>query len=55
VEYAEGFVAWIEGLGLEPNRLYGEPLLKEEIMEDPACGTACGGRDLDDDEGDEVC
>jgi hypothetical protein len=55
-DYAEGFVAWIEGLGLAANQLRGEPLLlRREIMQDPVGGTVCGGRDLDEDIVDEVC
>jgi hypothetical protein len=54
-EHAESFVAWTEGLGLSVNQLRGEPLLRREIMQDPACGTGCGGRDLEEDAKDEVC
>lgn len=55
VESAADFVAWIKGLGLAKNPLRGEPLLKSVVMGDPECPTACGGKDLDEDEKDEVC
>jgi hypothetical protein len=54
-EYAKSFVAWIDDLGRSPNQPDGEPFLKNEIVDDPACGTTCSVRDLEEDAGDEVC
>ena len=46
----EPFVNWIEGLGLEVNKLYGEPQLKDEIQQNPDMPKICSMRDLDDDD-----
>jgi hypothetical protein len=51
---ADGFVAWIEGVGLEASGIYGDPQLKAEIMADPACGTKCSTRDLMEDKDDDI-
>src|SRR5207249_2272715 len=54
-EYAAEFVEWIEGLGLKPNGLYGEPQLRREIIPDSDGGTRCSTRDLEEDRDDEIC
>jgi hypothetical protein len=53
-QHAERFVTWIEGLGLAPNQLHGEPQLRTQIMEDPTCRKMCSTRDLDEDQEDRV-
>lgn len=49
------FITWIEGAGLNPNQLYGEPQLKEEILKRPDCKGLCAIRDREDDEEDRDC
>jgi putative DNA base modification enzyme with NMAD domain len=53
--YAAEFIDWVEGLGLEPNGLYGEPQLRREIMADADGGAQCSARDLEEDEDDQIC
>ena len=48
--YIEHFVRWIEGLGLEPNQLYGGPQLRSEFEFDDDIRSKCSKRDLDEDE-----
>ena len=52
--YAEDFVEWIESLRLRPNRLYGEPQMKAQMVGDKACTLTCSARDLREDESDRV-
>jgi len=54
-QYAAEFVHWVEGLGLEPNGLFGEPQLRSEIMADLDGGAPCSTRDLEEDADDEIC
>jgi len=54
-QFAAKFIEWVEGLGLEPNRLYGEPQLKQEIMADAVGVAGCSARDLEEDQQDEIC
>jgi hypothetical protein len=48
--YVEAFVSWIENLGYEPNKLYGEPQLKLEFEQNCDIKNWCGMRDLEDQE-----
>lgn len=54
-QYLSAFVEWIEGLGLKPNKLYGEPQRKREIIATSESSAACSTRDLDEDHDDEIC
>lgn len=54
-DHMEPFIQWIQGSGLESNRLYGDPQLKSQIMEMADCRGACARRDHEDDDKDEVC
>jgi len=53
--HVEPFIDWIEGLGLKPNELYGDPQLKPRIVADIESQTACSERDLIEDDNDEMC
>lgn len=53
--YVEQFVQWIERLGFERNKLYGEPQLKSEFESDPDIRSKCAGCDLEDEDDGEVC
>jgi hypothetical protein len=53
--YAPEFIAWVEGLGLEENALYGEPQLKREILANSGGRERCSTRDLEQDRRDEIC
>jgi hypothetical protein len=46
-EYADKFVDWIKKGGYVINTLYGEPQLKNEIMNDPEARVKCADRDLE--------
>ena len=55
--YRAAFVEWIDGQGLTPNKLHGEPQLKQWIMDNPDFGSHCSRRDREDDDLDQeaVC
>ena len=54
-KYAEAFVSWLESLGHIPNKIYGEPQLKSEILGVQDCRGVCAARDKNEDERDEIC
>jgi len=54
-EYADAFVAWLEGLGLKPGNLYGVPQHRHLIMTDPEAAEGCRAKDLEEDRDDEIC
>lgn len=51
--YTAKFLNWIEGLGLTPNGLYGEPQFMPELMAESGVGARCSRRDLEEDESDD--
>ena len=53
--YVTAFVAWVETLGLQPNRLRGEPQYWPQMETDPSCAVVCSTRDLQEDTLDDVC
>jgi len=50
--YLDEFIRWIESF--ESNKLYGEPQLKLELDPEEEVRSKCAGRDLEDDENDEL-
>jgi hypothetical protein len=57
-QHAWPFVAWLEGLGYEPNEIRGQPQLKAQIIDVADCRGVCAARDRTEaelDEMDEIC
>lgn len=48
--YVETFVKWIEGLDYPPNKIIGEPQLKEEYSHEKELQARCSAQDLEEDE-----
>ena len=53
-DYVDEFISWIEGLGLEPCSLHGEPQLKSKIMQSHDCRGLCAGQDREEDQDDSI-
>lgn len=49
-EYIEGFVNWIEGLDIVPNKAIGEPQLKKQYTREKELQAICSMRDAEEDE-----
>jgi hypothetical protein len=46
--FVEAFVEWIEGLDLRPNKVLGEPQMKEEYLRAKELQSLCSMRDLEE-------
>jgi hypothetical protein len=53
-DYVDEFVSWIEGLGLAPCSLHGEPQLKSKIMQSHDCRGLCARQDNEEDQDDRI-
>jgi hypothetical protein len=47
-EYLDAFIDWIDDSGYRPNRLYGEPQLKDEYSRDTDVRAKCSLRSLEE-------